>query len=33
VVETARLLAELRGLDYAELEAMVETNAERVFGW
>ena len=33
VVHTAEKLAELRGVDYAELEALVERNAARVFGW
>jgi TatD DNase family protein len=33
VVHTARHLAELRGVDYAELEQTVERNAGRVFGW
>jgi TatD DNase family protein len=33
VVATAEALAELRGLDYAELEALVERNAARAFGW
>jgi len=33
VVATAERLAELRGLDYGELERIVETNAARVFGW
>jgi TatD DNase family protein len=33
VVHTARHLAELRGVDYAELEQAVERNAARVFGW
>jgi TatD DNase family protein len=33
VVHTARHLAELRGVDYAELEQTVERNAVRVFGW
>ena len=33
VVHTARHLAELRGVDYAELEQTVERNAARVFGW
>lgn len=32
-VETAELLAELRGVDYATLEATVEANAARAFGW
>jgi TatD DNase family protein len=32
-VETAELLAELRGVDYATLEATVEANAARVFKW
>jgi TatD DNase family protein len=33
VVHTARHLAELRGVDSAELEQTVERNAARVFGW
>jgi TatD DNase family protein len=33
VVHTARHLAELRGVDYAELERTVEANAARVLGW
>jgi TatD DNase family protein len=33
VVRTAEYLAELRGVDYAELEAAIERNAARVFGW
>jgi TatD DNase family protein len=33
VVATARALAELRGVTYAELEALVDANAARVFGW
>jgi TatD DNase family protein len=33
VVHTARHVAELRGVDYAELEQTVERNAERVLGW
>jgi TatD DNase family protein len=33
VVHTARHVAELRGVDYAELEQTVEANAERVLGW
>jgi TatD DNase family protein len=33
VVATGRRLAELRGLAYEELEAVVEANAARVFGW
>ena len=33
VVETARTLAELRGLSYEELEELVEANAARLFGW
>ncbi|HET8674056.1 MAG TPA: TatD family hydrolase [Thermoleophilaceae bacterium] len=32
VVETARFVAELRGVPYAELDAAVERNAARVFG-
>ena len=33
VVATAEALAEVRGVSYAELEATVEANAARVFGW
>jgi TatD DNase family protein len=33
VVETARLVAELRGISYEQLDAAVERNAARVFGW
>jgi TatD DNase family protein len=33
VVATAEVLAELRGLEYAELEGLVERNAARAFGW
>ena len=33
VVATAEALAELRGLDYTELESLVGQNAERVLGW
>lgn len=33
VVATATCVAEVRGIDYAELEATVERNAARVFGW
>ena len=33
VVATAETLAEVRGVSYAELEATVEANAARVFGW
>jgi TatD DNase family protein len=33
VVHTARFIAELRGLSYAELEAAVEANAAALFGW
>ena len=33
VVSTAATLAELRGLDYADLERLVEANAAEVFGW
>jgi TatD DNase family protein len=33
VVATARHVAELRGVSYEELEATVERNAARVFGW
>src|SRR3954451_21016733 len=33
VVRTAEHVAELRGVSYEELEATVERNAARVFGW
>jgi TatD DNase family protein len=33
VVATAEALAEVRGVSYPELEAMVEANAAQVFGW
>ncbi len=33
VVHTARFVAELRGVEYAELEQTVEANADRVFRW
>jgi TatD DNase family protein len=33
VVHTARFVAELRGVDYEQLERTVEQNAARVFGW
>jgi TatD DNase family protein len=33
VVHTARALAEVRGVEYEELEAAVERNAAEVFGW
>ena len=33
VTHTAELVAELRGLEYGALEAIVERNAARVFGW
>jgi TatD DNase family protein len=33
VTHTAHFLAELRGADYEELDALVEANAARVFGW
>jgi TatD DNase family protein len=33
VVHTARHVAELRGVDYEELERTVEANAARVLGW
>src|SRR4051794_37901583 len=33
VIETAAYVAELRGVPYGELEATVERNAARVFGW
>jgi TatD DNase family protein len=33
VTHTARFIAELRGVGYDELDALVERNAARVFGW
>lgn len=33
VVATARVVAEARGTDYAEIEAAVDRNAVAVFGW
>ncbi len=33
VTATARLVAEVRGVSYAELEATVEANARRLFRW
>jgi TatD DNase family protein len=33
VVATAQLVAEVRGIPYEELEALVEANAEHVFQW
>jgi TatD DNase family protein len=33
VVETAEQLAEVRGIGYRELEALVDANAARLFGW
>jgi TatD DNase family protein len=33
VVHTARFIAEHRRIDYTELEAAVEANAARLFGW
>jgi TatD DNase family protein len=33
VVDTARVVAEARGVSYEELEAQVEANARRAFGW
>ena len=33
VVHTARFVAERRGLEYAELDALVERNAAELFGW
>ena len=33
VVHTARFVAERRGISYEELEAAVEANAARLFGW
>jgi TatD DNase family protein len=33
VTHTARFVADLRGVEYEELDALVERNAARVFGW
>ena len=33
VVATAEVVAEERGVTYGELEALVDANAARVFGW
>ena len=33
VVHTARKVAELRGIEYEQLERIVERNAARIFGW
>jgi TatD DNase family protein len=33
VTHTARFIAELRGIEYAELEAAVDANAAELFGW
>jgi TatD DNase family protein len=33
VVHTARFIAARRGIDYAELEAAVQDNSARLFGW
>jgi TatD DNase family protein len=33
VVDTARAVAAARGVSYEELEAIVEANAQRLFGW
>jgi len=33
VVDTARVVAEARGIPYAELEGIVEANARALFGW
>jgi TatD DNase family protein len=33
VTHTARFVAELRGVSYDELDALVERNSARVFGW
>src|SRR5919206_5123630 len=33
VVHTARFVAERRGMAYEELDAAVEANAARLFGW
>ncbi len=33
VVDTAAVVAEVRGVEYAEVERLVEDNARRAFGW
>lgn len=33
VIATAEMLAEVRGVSYAELEGLIEANAERAFRW
>jgi TatD DNase family protein len=33
VVDTAAVLAEVRGIEYPEVERLVEDNARRAFGW
>lgn len=33
VADTARLVAEVRGVSYEQLDRTVEANAERLFGW
>jgi TatD DNase family protein len=33
VVHTARFVADRRGIDYEQLEALVERNAAGLFGW
>ncbi len=33
VVHTARAIAEVRGVEYSELEAAIDRNAAEVFGW
>jgi TatD DNase family protein len=33
VVHAARVVAEVRGLDYGDLERLVEANAAALFGW
>ena len=33
VVDTARVVAEARGVSYEELERTVEANARALFGW
>ena len=33
VVDTARVVAEARGVSYEELERTVEANARTLFGW
>ena len=33
VAHTARFVAERRGIEYEQLEALVERNAAALFGW